>query len=150
MFPQLTTRIPPVNGLNNNNASPRGSQTTLEQSDPHQKSGHRFAPMECPTLPYDQDLHCEDMIHQAFDTARGPLWRVQVIDQESLPSSNLKFGPELEAILEDDSNDWSTRWKHFLRYNTGCVNQVSKNLVALLHVNNMQFLLEVLCAFRKR
>ena len=124
MFPQLTTRIPP--SALNNNASPRGSQTTLDQLEGHQHPQKKFAPMECPTLPYDHTLECKDMIHAEFDTEKGPLWRVQVIDEDSIQTANLKFGPELEAILEDDSNDWPTRWQHYLRYNTGCVNQVSR------------------------
>ena len=124
MFPQLTTRIPP--SALNNNASPRGSQTTLDQLEGHTHPQKQFAPMECPTLPYDHTLECKDMIHAEFDTEKGPLWRVQVIDEDSIQTANLKFGPELEAILEDDSNDWPTRWQHYLRYNTGCVNQVSR------------------------
>ena len=32
------------------------------------------------------------------------------------------FGPELAAIIEDDS-DISTRWRYFLRYMQGKVNQ---------------------------
>ena len=33
-----------------------------------------------------------------------------------------KFGPELSAIVEDDAEDY-TRWRYFLRYMQGKVNQ---------------------------
>ena len=122
MFPQLTTRIPTSI---NNNASPRGSQTTLNYTD-HDLSSVKFVPMECPILPLDTDFKCKDMIRASFNTESGPLWRVQVIDPSDLDDVNLRFGPELAAILEDDSADLEVKWQHFLRYNSGCVNQVSK------------------------
>ena len=58
--------------------------------------------MECPTLPLDVMFNCKDMLHQRFDTVQGPLWRVQLITEASMDLANLGFGPELQAILEDD------------------------------------------------
>jgi hypothetical protein len=40
--------------------------------------------------------------NQKFDTVQGPLWRVQLITEASMDLANLGFGPELQAILEDD------------------------------------------------
>lgn len=120
MFPQLTTRIRTHSSINNN----------IHNQDHHQSSneGHQmvkhFVPMECPTLPLDSAFCCKDMIHEKFNTEVGPLWRVQLVDESSMDLANLKFGPELAAIVEDDSADQPTRWRHFLRYNQGHVNQV--------------------------
>lgn len=59
-----------------------------------------------------------------FDTENGPLWRVQIITQSTFEkaSKGLAFGPEMEAIIEDDS-DLETRWRYYLRYLQGCLNQ---------------------------
>ena len=58
--------------------------------------------MECPILPLDVNFVCRDMLHQKFDTVQGPLWRVQLITEASMDLANLGFGPEQQAILEDD------------------------------------------------
>jgi len=81
-----------------------------------------FCPMECPVLPLDTDLQCKDMLHSKFDTERGPLWRVQIITMQEMEKASLKFGPEVEAILEDDSSQ-ETRWRYLLRYLQGRLNQ---------------------------
>ena len=78
--------------------------------------------MECPLLPLDENLECRDMLHQKFDTETGPLWRVQIITINELEKANLNFGPEVEAIIEDDSS-LETRWRYFLRYLQGRLNQ---------------------------
>jgi hypothetical protein len=44
------------------------------------------------------------MLHQKFDTNTGPLWRVQLITEASMDLANLGFGPELQAIVEDDAS----------------------------------------------
>lgn len=97
-FPQLTSRISMSNGK------------------------PMFVPMECPMLPLDTDLQCQDMLHQKFDTTSGPLWRVQIITMSELETAGLNFGPEVEAIIEDDSS-LETRWRYFLRYLQGRLNQ---------------------------
>jgi len=83
-----------------------------------------FVPMELPVLPLDQELQCQDMLHTRFDTLNGPLWRVQIVTQSTFQdaSSGLGFGPEMEAIIEDDSDN-ETRWRYYLRYLQGCLNQ---------------------------
>ena len=59
-----------------------------------------------------------------FDTENGPLWRVQIISASKFEkaSTSLRFGPEMEAIIEDDS-EVDTRWRYYLRYMQGCLNQ---------------------------
>ena len=47
------------------------------------------------------------MLHQKFDTNQGPLWRVQLITEASMDLANLGFGPELQAICEDDASQVS-------------------------------------------
>jgi hypothetical protein len=68
--------------------------------------------MECPTLPLDVTFSCKDMLHQKFDTGQGPLWRVQLITEASMDLANLGFGPELQAILEDDASQVSFKMAH--------------------------------------
>eukprot|EP00095_Tigriopus_kingsejongensis_P004248 maker-scaffold711_size108467-snap-gene-0.30 protein:Tk04248 transcript:maker-scaffold711_size108467-snap-gene-0.30-mRNA-1 annotation:"malonyl -acyl carrier protein transacylase" len=98
MFPQLTSRI------------------RQDRGQPY------FAPMECPTLPLDTKFECQDMLHTPLNWEQGPLWRVQLITEENMEQPDLKFGPEIAAIIEDDS-DVPTRWRYFLRYFQGKVNQ---------------------------
>lgn len=98
MFPQLTSRI------------------REDQGHPY------FAPMECPTLPLDTEFKCQDMLHTKFNTSQGPLWRVQLVTENTMEQAALSFGPEIAAIIEDDS-DVETRWRYFLRYFQGKVNQ---------------------------
>ena len=76
-----------------------------------------FQPMELPVLPLDQELLCTDMLHHKFDTETGPLWRVQIITRDTFQKAGpaMGFGPEVEAIIEDDSS-LDTRWRYFLRY----------------------------------
>lgn len=81
-----------------------------------------FTQMECPVLPLDESLQCGDMVHQMFDTEHGPLWRVQLVTVDLLDQANLAFGPEVEAILEDDASR-ETRWRNLLRYLQGRLNQ---------------------------
>ena len=88
-YPQLTSRI--------RHCPPNGKC----QSPEHCQNLH-FSPMECPILPLDVTFSCRDMLHQKFDTVQGPLWRVQLITEASMDLANLGFGPELQAILEDD------------------------------------------------
>ena len=72
-------------------------------------------------------IHCPFILfifHDRFDTENGPLWRVQIVTRATFEaaSSGLGFGPEMEAIIEDDS-DVDTRWRYYLRYL-----QVRKNI----------------------
>ena len=65
-------------------------------------------------------IHCPFILfifHDRFDTENGPLWRVQIVTRATFEaaSSGLGFGPEMEAIIEDDS-DVDTRWRYYLRY----------------------------------
>ena len=57
------------------------------------------------------------MNHLRFDTDTGPLWRVQIVTSNTFEkaSKSLSFGPEMEAIIEDDS-EVDTRWRYYLRY----------------------------------
>ncbi|TRY78377.1 hypothetical protein TCAL_01694 [Tigriopus californicus] len=98
MFPQLTSRI------------------REDQGHPY------FAPMECPTFPLDTEFKCQDMLHTKFNTSQGPLWRVQLVTEDTMEQAALSFGPEIAAIIGDDS-DVKTRWRYFLRYFQGKVNQ---------------------------
>ncbi|CAB4059291.1 unnamed protein product [Lepeophtheirus salmonis] len=79
--------------------------------------------MECPILPLDSDFECRDMLHNQFDTERGPLWRVQLITEQTMDKAPIDWGPEIRAILEDTESSSSVRWEHFLRYFQGKVNQ---------------------------
>ena len=130
MFPQLTSCIKThssstANIINNNQCG---------SIDPHSNKQNfmvnelqhdlQFIPMECPTLPLDTSFNIKNMLHDEFPQETGPLWRVQLIDELTMDSANLKFGPELSAILEDRTSDISTRWRYFLRYHQGNVNQV--------------------------
>ena len=74
-----------------------------------------FVPMECPVLPLDETFSCRDMVHQVFTTEEGPLWRVQLVTVDRMDQANLAFGPEVEAIVEDDV-DIDIRWRNLLRY----------------------------------
>ena len=85
----------------------------------------QFLPMECPILPLDMSFKHKNMLHDDFSVEKGPLWRVQLIDESTMDSANLGFGPELSALLEDNNVDQSSRWRYFLRYQQGSVNQVS-------------------------
>ena len=130
MFPQLTSCIKSNSsyGANVNNNIPRNN------IDSHSNSFHpamndlhhdlHFSPMECPTLPLDTRFMFKNMLHDEFSLESGPLWRVQLIDESTMDLANLKFGPELSAILEDQTTDTATRWRYFLRYHQGNVNQV--------------------------
>ena len=123
MFPQLTSCIKKqnLNGNFNNNNTPslyNPAQLVNEQHELH------FMPMECPILPLDTNFQCKSMLHEEFDVVRGPLWRVQLVDESSMDLANLGFGPELSALLEDNTVEQSTRWRYFLRYQQGSVNQV--------------------------
>lgn len=105
MFPHLTSRLKRMTSGNGTD-----------------ESCLCFVPMECPILPLDTGFKCKDMLHDKFDEEKGPLWRVQLITESTMDAANLGFGPELSAIVEDDSSE-STRWRYFLRYNQGKVNQ---------------------------
>jgi len=85
-----------------------------------------FAPMECPVLPLDTEFECKDFLHEKFNTETGPLWRVQIVTLETFERANIRFGPEVEAILEDDSSV-ETRWRYFLRYMQGQLNSDIEN-----------------------
>lgn len=65
MFPQLTSRI------------------REDQGHPY------FAPMECPTLPLDTEFKCQDMLHTKFNTSQGPLWRVQLVTENTMEQAAL-------------------------------------------------------------
>ena len=107
MFPHLTSRLQVQGG-------PGPS--------PHEESTTIFRPMECPLLPLDTLFTCHDMLHAPFDEESGPLWRVQHITEATMDAANLGWGPELAAIMEDEA-DSGTRWRYFLRYMQGKVNQ---------------------------
>jgi len=49
-----------------------------------ESTGAYFTPMECPTFPLDVNFDCKDMLHEKFKTEEGPLWRVQLITEESM------------------------------------------------------------------
>ena len=130
MFPQLTSCIKnrSSHASNNNNNTQRSYVNAHSNSHPFiindMQHDLQFAPMECPVLPLDSRFSFKNMLHNEFSTESGPLWRVQLIDESTMDLANLKFGPELSAILEDGMTDTSTRWRHFLRYHQGNVNQV--------------------------
>jgi hypothetical protein len=65
MYPQLTSRI---------------------RTDGHD---HFFIPMECPTFPLDTDFEIKDMLHEKFNVANGPLWRVQLITEATMDRAGL-------------------------------------------------------------
>ena len=58
-----------------------------------------------------------NLLHTRFDPGQGPLWRVQIVSMATLEAASpgLSLGPEMEAILQDDS-DTETRWRYYLRY----------------------------------
>ena len=105
MFPHLTSRLKVQAGAT-----------------PHEEPSTLFSPMECPLLPLDTLFTCRDMLHAPFDEEQGPLWRVQHITEATMEAAKLGLGPELAAIVEDDA-DSATRWRYFLRYMQGRVNQ---------------------------
>ena len=130
MFPQLTSCIKKVPGsASNNNNTPNYNaefhfnhhSTVINE----QQNDLQFLPMECPTLPHDTGFKCKNMLHEEFCVEKGPLWRVQLIDESTMDLANLSFGPELNALLADTTVEQSTRWRYFLRYQQGSVNQVS-------------------------
>ena len=123
MFPHLTSRL----------------KTSAPQTVPNAEEMVSFVPMECPILPLDTKLTCTDMLHTPFDEENGPLWRVQHVTEAIMDAANLVskssanmdarlilllqgFGPELSAIVEDEADE-PTRWRYFLRYMQGKVNQ---------------------------
>ena len=127
MFPQLKSRIKSCsnNAVNSNNNVQSGDVNSNKQLVTNELQQElQFMPMECPTLPLDTSFECKNMLHEEFSQENGPLWRIQLIDESTMDSANLKFGPELCAILEDQASDSSTRWRYFLRYHQGSVNQV--------------------------
>ena len=129
MFPQLTSCIRKQSSNNNlNNNIPNSTIEAHLNNWTHvineQHHDLQFSPMECPILPLDTGFKCKDMLHEEFSVEEGPLWRVQLIDQSTMDNANLRFGPELTALLEDTEVEASTRWRYFLRYHQGSVNQV--------------------------
>ena len=72
------------------------------------------------------------MNHLRFDTDTGPLWRVQIVTSNTFEkaSKSLSFGPEMEAIIEDDS-EVDTRWRYYLRYMQASHHNVW-NLISLM------------------
>ena len=58
-----------------------------------------------------------NLLHTRFDPGQGPLWRVQIVSLATFEAASpgLSLGPEMEAILQDDS-DTETRWRYYLRY----------------------------------
>merc|ERR1719414_2249740 len=124
MFPQLTSCIKnrSSHASNNNNNTHSNNHLFIINEMQHDL---QFIPMECPVLPLDSSFRFKNMLHNEFPVESGPLWRVQLIDESTMDSANLKFGPELSAILEDGTTDSSTRWRHFLRYHQGNVNQAN-------------------------
>ena len=58
-----------------------------------------------------------NILHTRFDPGQGPLWRVQIVSMATFEAASpgLSLGPEMEAILQDDS-DTETRWRYYLRY----------------------------------
>ena len=130
MFPQLTSRIKrqSSHSSNMNNNTPYQNTDSNQNNQINLINEHQhdlqFTPMECPLLPLDSTFECKDMLHEEFNVEKGPLWRVQLIDESTMDLANLRFGPELSALLEDGTADASTRWRYFLRYHQGSVNQV--------------------------
>ena len=130
MFPQLTSCIKSHSsyGANVNN-NIQSNKVDLHSNSHHPTINElqhdlQFSPMECPTLPLDTSFKFKNMLHDEFSLESGPLWRVQLIDESTMDLANLKFGPELSAILEDQTTDTAIRWRYFLRYHQGNVNQV--------------------------
>ena len=94
-----------------------------------------FTPMEVPTLPihtpgdtnhtggqwwhrYSSDsVTAGNLLHTRLDPDQGPLWLVQIVSLATFEAASpgLSLGPEMEAILQDDS-DTETRWRYYLRY----------------------------------
>ena len=58
-----------------------------------------------------------NLLHTRLDPDQGPLWRVQIVSLATFEAASpgLSLGPEMEAILQDDS-DTETRWRYYLRY----------------------------------
>ena len=126
MFPQLTSCIKTQSSYNcnlNNNVPTHNYDSHINMIN-EQNHDLQFCPMECPTLPLDSSFDCKNMGHDEFCVEKGPLWRVQLIDESTMDLANLRFGPELSALLEDKEAEASTRWRYFLRYHHGSVNQV--------------------------
>ncbi len=48
-----------------------------------------FIPMECPTFPLDTEFRIKDMLHEKFDVANGPLWRVQLVTEATMDNAGL-------------------------------------------------------------
>ena len=130
MFPQLTSciknRSNSSNSINNNlsHHNHDTSSSNIANIISDQQHDLHFHPMECPILPLDTTFKCKDMMHEEFCVNEGPLWRVQLIDESTMDLANLRFGPELSALLEDTTAEISVRWRYFLRYQQGSVNQV--------------------------
>ena len=145
MFPQLTSCVRKQSSNNNlNNNMPNSSNDSHLNNSTYiineQHHDLQFSPMECPILPLDPSFKCKDMLHEEFCVEQGPLWRVQLIDESTMDIANLRFGPELAALLEDTEVEASTRWRYFLRYHQGSVNQV-RNLKdnSLLWINSFNY-----------
>lgn len=149
MFPQLTSCIKTLSGsannINNNmpnynNEFHQSHHITMVNEQQHDL---QFFPMECPILPLDTEFKYKNMLHDEFCVEKGPLWRVQLIDESTMDLANLSFGPELNALLEDTTIEQSTRWRYFLRYQQGSVNQVSAIKQKVTFLNRVSFYLKL-------
>ena len=151
MFPQLTSCIKNRSNSSssiNNNLSHHNHDTSSSNianiiSD--QQHDLHFYPMECPILPLDTTFKCKDMMHEEFCVNEGPLWRVQLIDESTMDLANLRFGPELSALLEDTTAEISVRWRYFLRYQQGSVNQVIWDECLTIYVSHCNVQLYKIC-----
>ena len=45
--------------------------------------------MELPKFPLDSEFQVKDMLHEKFEAADGPLWRVQLITEATMDRAGL-------------------------------------------------------------
>ena len=75
--PQLTSRI----------SAAEQSQQSQPNLDP--TAERSFVAMELPKFPLDSEFQVKDMLHEKFEAADGPLWRVQLITEATMDRAGL-------------------------------------------------------------
>ena len=76
--PQLTSRI---------SAAEQSQQSQPNLADP--AAERSFVAMELPKFPLDSEFQVKDMLHEKFEAADGPLWRVQLITEATMDRAGL-------------------------------------------------------------
>ena len=74
--PQLTSRI-----------AAAAEQPNQSQQNPSPEKS--FVAMELPKFPLDSEFQVKDMLHEKFEAADGPLWRVQLITEATMDRAGL-------------------------------------------------------------